>query len=486
MSLKDSTVSGLIWSTVESVGLRSVTFLFGIVLARLLTPEEYGLIGMMTIFIAVSQTFVNSGFSQALIRKRNCTDSDYSTVFYFNIVIAIFFYFILFFFAPTISNFFNEPQLIELLRVLGIVLVINAFSLIQTVTLTKRIDFKLLTKISIISSVASGVIAIVLAYKGFGVWSLVIRAITLGVFKSFLLWVWNSWRPKFIFSMVSFRELFSFGSKLMIGGLLDTFYQNFYYFIVGKYYSATELGYYSRAKQFSALPSQNLQQIIRRVTYPVLSTMQEDPDRLKRSFRTTIRSTAFLCFVIMLLMAAVAEPMVVSLIGKQWQPCVVYLRLLCFVGMLYPLHAMNINMLLVQGRSGLILKIEIIKKVLMIPVVYLGISLGIKPMLWGMLGTSLICYYINSYWSGKLIGYSFWDQIKDIFPSFLISGLMAITVYAIGTIMNTEPIITFGSQVIIGLTFVIVISEFIKLHDYIYIKSLITEKISSMRKLRKL
>ena len=482
MTLKDLTVSGLMWSTIESVGLRGITFLFGIILARLLTPEEYGLIGMMTIFIAVSQTFVNSGFSQALIRKKNCTDSDYSTVFYFNIVVALFFYFVLFFFAPTISRFFSEPQLIELLRVLGIILVINAFSLIQTVTLTKRIDFKLLTKISMISSIASGVIAIMLAYKGFGVWSLVIRAITLGVFKSILLWVWNSWRPKYIFCMTSFKELFSFGSKLMISGLLDTFYKNFYYFIIGKYYSATELGYYSRAKQFSALPSQNLQQIIRRVTYPVLATMQHDPERLKRSFRTTIRSTAFLCFVIMLLMAAVAEPMVLSLIGEQWQPCVVYLRLLCFIGMLYPLHAMNLNMLLVQGRSGLILKIEILKKVLMIPVIYLGISIGIKPMLWGMLGTSLVCYYINSYWSGKFIGYSFWDQLKDILPSFSVSGFMAIIVYTIGTIMNTEPIITFGSQVIIGLTLIIVFSEFIKLHDYMYIKSLIVDKFSSMRK----
>jgi len=269
---------------------------------------------------------------------------------------------ILFFAAPLIAGFFNEPQLTKLVKVLASVLVIDAFTIIQRTKLTKRIDFKLQTKISVIADIVSGVAGIAMAYTGFGVWSLVARQIIQRALNALLLWVWNRWIPLLVFSKESFKELFSFGSRLLVSGLIDTAYRNIYLLVIGKFFSAAELGYFTRSEQFQKLPSQNINAVIQRVTYPVLSSMQDDKSRLKNNYQKLIRSTMLITFVLMLGMAAVAEPMIITLIGEKWRPSIIYLQMLSFVGMMYPLHALNLNMLKVSGRSDIILKTRNHKK----------------------------------------------------------------------------------------------------------------------------
>jgi len=476
MDLKQKTLSGLLWSFLDSFASYGVQFLVGIILARILSPREFGLIGMLTIFIAISQSFIDSGFTSALIRKNKCTQNDYSTVFYFNIVISVFFYFLLFIFSGTISLFFNEPQLKSLIKVLGIGLIFNSLALIQRTILTKELNFKLQMRVSIVASVGSGILAVFMAYKGFGVWSLVALTISRYGLSSILFWVWSTWKPLLFFSKESFSELFSFGSKLLISGLIDTVYRNFYYFIIGKFYSAAELGYYTRADQFQALPSQNLNGIISKVSFPVLSSIQNDLAQLKAAYKKLIKSTMLITFVLMMGLAAVAKPMILILIGEKWLPSVIYLQMLCFVGMFYPLQALNLNMLQVQGRSDLFLRLEIIKKILAIPTIIIGVFFGIKIMIIGMMVNTLIAYYLNSYWSGKFIGYSTARQIKDILPSFCLATFVGLIVFTTGYILNISNLLKLIIQILSGALLTIGISEILHLEDFKFIKDIVLDE----------
>ncbi|MFA5648818.1 MAG: MOP flippase family protein [Bacteroidales bacterium] len=478
MSLKQKTVSGLLWSFIDQFANMGITFIAGIILARLLSPREFGLIGMITVFIAVSESFINSGFSSALIRKKNCTDVDFSTVFYFNLLAGILFFTILFFSAQPIAAFFNEPQLKAIVQVLGAILIIDSLTLIQRTILTKRIDFKLQARISIIASLGSGIIAISMAYSGYGVWSLVAQRLSKQAFNSLLLWLWNKWRPLLVFSTQSFKELFGFGGKLLVSGLIDTLYRNIYYLVIGKFFSAQDLGYYTRANEFNKIPSQNLNAIIGRVTYPILSSIQDDKHRLKRNYQKLIRSTMLITFTLMIGMAAIAKPMILTLIGDKWEPSIIYLQMLCFVGMMYPLHALNLNMLQVSGRSDLFLKLEVIKKIIAIPTIIIGVIWGIKIMIVGMMINTLLAYYLNSYWSGRFIGYSFKEQILDILPSFGLALTMGIGVFFLGEILPFSNSLVLISQIITGAGFILIFCEITKFRDYIFIKELVTEKFN--------
>ncbi len=482
MSLKEKTVSGLVWSFIDTFAGQGIQFIVGIILARILSPREFGLIGMITIFIAVSQSFIDSGFGNALIRKKDCSQDDYSTIFFFNLTTGTILFIILFLSGPAIGNFFKEPELIIIVQVFGLVLVIDSLSLIQRTILTKDINFKLQARISIIASLGSGAISIVMAYRGLGIWSLVAQRLSRQTFNSVFLWVWNGWKPTFTFSVRSFHELFGFGSKLLLSGLIDTFYNNIYYLAIGKFFSASELGYYARADQFKSLPSKNLNSIIGRVTYPILSSIQDDLPRLRNNYQKLIRSTMFLTFILMLLMAAVAKPLVLTLVGEKWLPCVIYLQMLCFVGMFYPLHALNLNMLQVQGRSDLFLKLEVIKKILAIPIVIGGIFLGIKMMIIGMMVNTLIAYYLNSFWSGRMIGYSFRQQLKDILPGFTLALFSSIVVFLLGFVILLAPLWLLMIQLSVGIILIIVISEIISFKDYIFLKILILDKIKNFNK----
>lgn len=476
-SLKQKTISGLLWSFIDNFSKLGLTFVIGIILARLLDPREFGLIGMITIFIALSQSLVDSGFTQALIRKKDCTQADYSTVFYFNLFIGIILYTVLFFSAGAISRFFDEPQLLLIVQVVGLSIIVNAFTIVQRARLTKAINFKLQTKISIIASLSSGIIGIMMAYSGYGVWSLVFKTLLGFTITSFLLWIWNKWKPSFEFSRNSFKEMFSFGYKLLISGLIDTAYQNIYLLVIGKYFSAAELGFYTRADQFSNLPSKNITSVIQRVSYPVLAEIQHDIPRLKTAYQKIIKSTMLITFVSMIILAAVAKPLVLTLVGEKWLPSVIYLQLLSFGGMLYPLHAVNLNMLNVQGRSDLFLRLEIIKKILAIPVIVVGVLLGIKAMIVGMIIISMIAFFLNSYYSGQHIGYSSMQQLKDILPSFILAIFIGSITHLIGAFLILPNYLILIIQLIAGGGFFILITELFKMQDYLFVKEIFLDKV---------
>lgn len=479
-SLKNKAIKGMGWSAVENVTRLGVTFVVNIILARLLAPEEYGLIGIISIFIAISNTVVDSGFKNALIRKQNVTDTDYSTVFYINLTLAVLLSITLFLSAKAIASFFESPDLVALTRVMSSIVIINAFAIVQQARITKVIDFKTQTKVTFIASIGSGIIGIAMAFTGYGVWALVGQQISSKLFSTFLFWVYNRWVPKLVFSWISFKEMWNFGSKLLASSLIDTIWMEIYQVIIGKYYTPTTLGLYTRARQFSDLCSSNLTSIVQRVSYPVLSNIQDDRIRLKFAYQKVIKTTMLPTFVLMLGMAACAKSMIYVLIGSQWLECVPMLQIICTYGMLYPLHALNLNMLQVQGRSDLFLKLEIIKKLIAILPLLLGIFVDIYLMLAGTLIVGLISYYLNAYYSGPFLNYSIKEQIIDILPSFGIAISMAVPVYIMGFIpMN--PFILLPLQILTGAFITIVICETIKLPEYLEIKGIIKPLLNKIR-----
>ncbi len=466
-----SSRKGFFWSFIESFSGQGIQFLVGIVLARLLNPTDFGLIGMLTIFIAISQSFVDSGFASALIRKQNCSPADYSTVFYFNLAVSILSFGILYLLAPTIAGFFVEPKLTELLRILGIGLIFNAVGLIQRTIFTKQVNFKVQTHVSLIASISSGIIALSMAYLGFGVWSLVALTLTRYGVYSMVIWLKSSWRPKLLFSIKAFKELFGFGGKLLISGLIDTGYRNLYYIIIGKYFSASELGFYTKADEFRKLPSENLNSVIGRVSYPILANLQDNPDALKTGYKKIIKISMFLSFLLMLGLAAISKDLLLFIIGEAWLPTVPFLRLLCFVGMLYPLHALNLNMLQVQGRSDLFLKLEIIKKVVALPIIILGIWKGIELMIIGMFFSSCIAFFLNAYWSGSKLNYGWMAQLIDIYPSLLFAIAVSLPTYAISFLQLFSPGELILLQILLATTIVIVLGELRMSQEYTIIKT---------------
>lgn len=471
-SLKQKTISGLFWSFIDNFSKLGLTFVIGIILARLLDPSDFGLIGMVTIFIGISQSLIDSGFTQALIRKKNCSQADYSTVFFFNLLVSFILYLILFICAPSISQFFDEPELTSIVRVISIGIIVNAFAIVQRAILSKEINFKLQTKISIFASLISSITAITMAYNGYGVWSLVYKTLLGFLFTCLLLWLWNKWKPSLIFSLKSFSEMFSFGYKLMLSGLIDGLYRNIYLIVIGKFFSAADLGFFIKAEQFNNLPSQNITGVIQRVSYPALTKIQDDLPRLKLAYQKIIKSTMLLSFTAMMILAASAEPLILTLIGEKWLPSVIYLQLLCFIGMQYPLHAINLNMLQVQGRSDLFLKLEIIKKILAIPVIIVGVLYGIKMMIVGMIILATVAYFLNSYYSGKNINYSSRDQLIDILPSFVLALFIGSTVYILGITIILPYYQILIIQLTVGVGLFLSIAEIFKMKDYKYLKSI--------------
>lgn len=470
-SLRNKTLRGVSWSFVDSIAGQGITFLVGLILARLLTPSEYGLIGIITIFIAVFNSIVDSGFSSALIRKNDARDLDYNTVFITNLVVSIVLYLFLFLSAPAISRFFNQLQLLPLLRLMGLIVIINAFAIIQRTILVKNLDFKTQTKVSLISSISSGIIGVAMACCGCGVWSLAGQQISRQLLNSTFLWIFSNWYPKFKFSQRSFKELFSFGWKLLLSGLIDTIWREGSQIVIGKCYSPSSLGQYTRAKQFADLFSSNLTSVVQRVSYPVLSNIKDDRQRLKLAYQRVIKITMLPTFVLMLGMAACSKSMIFILLGEKWLQCVPMLQIICTYGMLYPLHALNLNMLQVQGRSDLFLKLEIIKKIIAIGPLLIGIFIGIYPMLVGTVATGVISYYLNAYYSGPFLNYSIKEQVKDILPSFGVAVAMAILVFAMSFI-PLNAFILLILQIVVGAIVTILICEVTKLPEYLEIKGI--------------
>lgn len=472
MDLKKKTMKGLSWNLADNAMNQGIRFLVGLVLARLLTPNDFGMIGIALIFVAIFEDIVDGGFTNALIQKKSPTKTDYSTAFVTNLVFSLFLYGILFLSAPYIAIFFDNPLLSLLTRIISAILIIDAFMFVPKAKLTKELDFKTQTKISVISSLVSGIIGIGFALCGYGVWSLVIQQLVRHFLNTLLLWFANKGTISMHFSEQSFITLFSFGSKLLVSDLISSIYKQLYHIVIGKVYAPATLGQYTRAHQFGSLFSQSFTKIVQKVSYPVLSKIQDENERLQSAYKKLIEYSMFISFTCMLLLAAIAQSLIIVLIGEKWLMAVGFLQILCFTMMLYPLHAINLNILKVKGRSDLYLKLEVITKIIGLVPVFLGIFFNIYYMLIGSFVESSICYCLNSRYSGLLVGYSTTRQIKDVFPSFMIALVSAGMVYFI-SFLSLPPYIILFLQVVMGICLIIGISETTRLDAYFGVKSLL-------------
>ena len=422
--LKKKTAKGMLWSAVERFSTQGIQFLFGILLARLLTPNDYGMIAMLTIFIAVSQTFIDSGFGNALIRKPDRNEADKATVFFFNVFMAVACYGIIFLAAPFIAQFYKMPELTDILRILAISLIIQSFGSIQHLNLIIDLNFKVLAKVTFIGALTGGTAGLICAYNGLGVWSLVVQQMATTSCRVILFWVLVHWRPKTFFNKSSFKNMFGFGSKLLASGLLNTLYDNIYDLIIGKAFAAATLGNYSRASHFANFPSSNVTGIFQRVTYPVLSKIQDDPDKLRKGYLKFLNMATLVIFPLMIGLAALAKPFILLVLTDKWFDVILILQIICIAQMWYPVHAINLNILQVMGRSDLFLKLEIIKKIEGITVLCITLPFGIIAMCFGQWFNAIFGLVVNTYYSGKLLNAGLLPQIKMYIPTLLNSLVM--------------------------------------------------------------
>lgn len=480
-SLKSKTVKGVGWSAIDNVTQMGVSFMVSIVLARLLTPDDYGLLGIIAIFTAVCSTLINAGFTTALIRKKDATDDDYNTVFIVNMILSLMLYGLIYLGAPWIARFFDREELIDLTRVSSIGIIIGAMAMVQGTILTKKIDFKSQTKITLVASIVSGIIGIILALLGFGVWALVSQQLSSQLLRTVLLWFVNKWIPKLRFSAQSFHDLFGFGWKMMLSSLLYTIWKELTQVVVGKFYSPATLGQYTRSNHFAQMLTSNLTNVIQRVTYPVLSNIQDDKTRMVAVYRRIIKMTMFVTAVSTLFLGAVSEPLIYCLIGPKWHDAAVYLPFICAYGSLYPLHAINLNMLQVLGRSDLFLGLEILKRILSLAPLLLGALVGIIPMLVAELFAGIIAYFLNSYYSGKLVGYSSWMQIKDFYPSYEIGLIIAFSVYCL-KFLPMSFFVILPLQIVLGLSVFMMICHFRNIEEYGELKNIVVQGLCKIFK----
>ncbi|EFC56518.1 TPA: lipopolysaccharide biosynthesis protein [Enterobacter cancerogenus] len=419
--LKNKTINGLKWSALERILSQGVQLILMLILARLLGPKAFGLIGMLAIFIAVGQVFIDSGFSSALIRKTDRTNIDYSTAFYFNIIVAVCCYTLLFFSADYIADFYQQPELVLLTKIIGLTLIANSFSVVPRTILTVSMNFKAQAKASIFSVIVSGVVALILALKGFGVWALVAQTLSASFLSALFLNLITRWVPDLCFSKKSFDYLFGFGGKLLLSGLLETTFNNIYQLIIGKKFSAENVGQFTQANQISSIPAMTMTNIIQRVTYPMFSHMQEDPHKMDEYYLLTMKVAALFIFPLMTGIAILAQPLLHLILGSQWHQAAGLVTILALAYMLYPIHAINLNVLQVKGRSDLFLKLEIVKKIIGISIVLITMNYSIYLMCIGLLVHSYLALLLNTYYTGKLTGLTIWRQFKEMSPIWLIT-----------------------------------------------------------------
>ena len=424
--LKNKALQGFKWSAIERLLTQGIQFILMIVIARMLSPADFGLVGMLAIFLAIAQTFIDSGFSSALIRKGEPSEKDCSTAFYFNIVVGVVCYGVLFFSAPYIAVFYQEPTLEILTQVISLNVLLSSFSVVQRAKITIAMDFKTQTKVSLISVIISGAIGVTMAWNGYGVWSLVAQTVLMNGLQTLLLGLSIRWYPKAGFCMTAFRDLFGFGSRLLASALIDTVYRNIYLLVIGKQFSTAQLGYFTQAKKLTELPAINITAVIQRVNYPLMSQIKENDVELEQAYGRALKYSAMFVFPLMAALAVLAEPLIKLLLGDQWLPTVPLLSILCLPYMLYPIHAINLNLLQVKGRSDLFLRLEIIKKVINTIILLVTMQYGVKAMCMGIALSSCIGLWVNTYYTGQLLGLGIKKQFQLLSPVSLCTAIAAL------------------------------------------------------------
>jgi len=470
-SFKAKTIRGLLWSSLEQGGRQGIHVVITIILARLLLPEQFGLIGMLAIFLGVAQSFIDSGFASALIQREKATHVDECSIFYFNILIGILAAGLLCAVAPWIASFYEQPRLTSLTRVLSLKLIISAFGVVQISLLTKRLDFKTQLKIGVIATVLSGAVGVTMAVHGFGVWSLVAQSLGLSLVQTVLLWIFNTWRPGLVFSFTALREMFGFGSRLLVSGLLNRIFEDIHLLVIGKLFAVGDVGLFYQAKRLPQIVTQNVSGPVARVVFPAFATIQDDAVRLKHCMRKAVTVLSFANFPLMIGLAVVARSFVIVLLTDKWLPAVPYIQLMCVVGLLYPLHAINLNLLKAKGRSDLFLRLEVLKRILVVISIAVCYRWGITGLIYGQIVVSLLAYYLNSYYTGKLIRYPMTEQVVDFLPCLAISLVMGCAVYLVQYLPVADHAVVLtiqvfcGAAVYLGLNYVFSISACLEVID---------------------
>ena len=458
--LKTKTAKGVGWGFADNILGLGITAAANIILARILSPADFGIIGMTAIFMTLSTSLVDSGFTGALTRKKYAVKADFDTVFYFNLAVSCLLYAVLFFCSPFIARFFREPILVPVIRILGISLVINAFGIVQKIILVRRIDFRTQAWISLVSSFAAAVAAVVMAFYGFGVWSLVVLQVGKLAVNTILLWSVSKWHPGLCFSRKSFRDMFSFGGRLLITSIISAIWSEMYSFIIGKMYSSSVLGQYSRADKVKNMVTSNVSSVMQKVSYPVLASIQDEGERQINVYRKVLKTTVLISFTAVFGVWAVAGPFILTFFGDQWLPAVGYLRIMCFSGLFLPLMMCSANVINADGRSDITLVLEILKTVMgLIPVVF-GIIFSVEALLWSMVGVSFILFVVHAAYVSKVIHYSVGRQLADILPTLCVSIVMALIVNAMNMLAMPQWLLLL-LQICAGVTIVVLAYEFV-------------------------
>lgn len=469
-NLKQQTKKGLYWSFFNQFSNYGMQFCVGIVMARLLSPSDYGITALPGVFLAIAAVFQDSGMAGALIRKPEIEEKDYSTLFLYSIGMGILMYAALFFASPYIASYFETPVLIPLVRVTALTFLWGPITTVQYVFLKRKLDFKTPTKISIATKIFSAIVGITMAYMGYGLWALVISGVLSG-FLNLILIVWAvRWYPRTGWSNESFKYLWGYGNKMLASSLLETAYSNITPLFVAKYYSPADLGVYNRARNYAIMPSQNVTGVIQNVTFPVLSKMQDDDESLARNYRRMLKTTAFVVFPLMMILAGLARPLIITMITAKWEACIILLQLLCFSLMWYPIHSINLNLLQVKGRTDLFFRLEVIKKIIGLSILVVTLPLGLVVFCIGGIISSLVCLAVNTYYTGKLINVGYLKQMRDLFPTFFLSLVLFGVILALNQFISSYLLQilvggTVGSLVYLGGAFLF---KFDELNDVKY------------------
>ncbi|MCI6715976.1 MAG: lipopolysaccharide biosynthesis protein [Mollicutes bacterium] len=469
---KQSVFSNMIWRFAERCGAQIVQFIVSIVLARILAPEAYGIIALVTVFTTILQVFVDSGLGNALIQKKDADDLDFSTVFYTNIVICLVLYIGIFIASPTIARFYDDLNLIPVIRVLSLTLVISGVKNVQQAYVSKKMIFKKFFFATLLGTIGAAFLGVIMAINGMGVWALVAQQLFNLSLDTIILWITVKWRPKLCFSFKRLKKLFSFGWKLLVSSLIDTVYNNVRQLLIGKLYSSADLAYYNRGKQFPNLIVQNINNSIDSVLLPTMSQEQDNKEKVKNMTRKAIKTSVFIMAPLMMGLAFTSKNVVTLILTEKWLECVPYLCIFCITYMFYPIHSANLNAINAMGRSDLFLKLEIIKKIVGIVLLLVTIKINVLAMALSLLVSSVISQIINSWPNKKLLGYSYIDQLKDILPSIMLAIFMGVVVYIIGFI-KLPTILSLILQIIVGIIVYIVGVKILKIDTYEYLISVI-------------
>lgn len=483
MTLKKQVLSGVFWTSIQQFSSQGVSFLISVILARLLLPEEFGLIGMIGVFIGLGGVLMDAGLCQSLIRTTNPDEEDFSTVFYFNILVSILIYLVLFFSSPYIAAFFNQEILTSVIRWYCITFIINAFYNVQSARLSKNLDFKTQMKANLPALFIGGSVGVIMALNECGVWSLVGIALTQSFMNAAILWIITGWKPLFNINKDKFKIHFSYGYKITLSSILDIVFNNLNMIVIGKFFTPVQVGYYNRADSLKQFPVSTIGSILGKVTFPLFAEIKDDNFRLKEVYKKIMQMVTYVLAPMLLILSVLAEPLFIFLFTDKWLPAVPYFQILCWNGIMFPINAFNLDILKVKGRSDLYLKLEFIKKILLSVVIFVSFQFGIFGLLYGSVITSLLVFVINTYYTGKFIDYSLWQQIKDLLPIVILAFSTSMVVFIFDFLLKETlkfDILRLCVGGMLGIFTYIIFSYLLKITPFLEFLSLCNKKKISL------